>query len=634
MTSPGSDAASSAFHRAVAGRIWLLNVGASALLSALYLRHAPALRSFDVMATLALGLLANAALWTLVPGIFVQVVTRVVRSPGFFASITASVWTLAQTALFVDTVIYGIFRYHFNAMVWNVLTTSGAGDAVHIGAGQWGLVALGAAVYWLILHTLVRRLSSRAGRPALAGEPPSLPMRPGAVWGFVLAPAVVVAMGLYAHADFARNRYVMALSRLFPLYPQLTVKRLLRDEFGIEPAERVDVDLPAEGILLDYPKARPAIDPGGPRPDIVLIVVDSLRADMLEPEEMPHLTELPNARVFRNHLSGGNATRFGLFSLVYGLHGSYWNAVYAERRSPVLMDALIDLGYDTHVFSRVSMSYPEFRSTAWVRIEEQVEDQLISERPGGWDDGVVARFDEWLAGRPADAAPFFAFALIDAPHQDYHFPADEAVFTPYADEVDYLRLSQGASPEETRVLFNRYRNAVRYADESVGKMFASLAAHGLLDETIVVVTGDHGEEFFENGFHGHTSNFTAEQVRVPFVMSGPGIPPGQEGRPTSHIDLPATLLELLGADAADRGQWTLGGNLLTPEEERTRVVSGWDLLCLWNEQRAVVVPTATHRGGLEVYDDDWTIPDDDASVLRTMGPALGQLALDCRRFVR
>jgi membrane-anchored protein YejM (alkaline phosphatase superfamily) len=121
---------------------------------------------------------------------------------------------------------------------------------------------------------------------------------------------------------------------------------------------------------------------------------------------------------------------------------------------------------------------------------------------------------------------------------------------------------------------------VYYADQTTGRVLDAVRAHGRPENTLVVVTGDHGEEFWENGFWGHTSNFTRAQAHVPFVLAGPGIERGSEQRPTSHIDLVPTLLELLGADPRERAQWSLGENLLAPPAERVRVVAGWDSLGL------------------------------------------------------
>jgi membrane-anchored protein YejM (alkaline phosphatase superfamily) len=162
----------------------------------------------------------------------------------------------------------------------------------------------------------------------------------------------------------------------------------------------------------------------------------------------------------------------------------------------------------------------------------------------------------------------------------------------------------------------------------------ALAAHSLTEETLVVVTGDHGEEFFESGVWGHTSNFTRPQVHVPLVLAGPEVQPGVEERPTSHVDLSVTVVELLGADPAARHQWSLGENLLAPPPARARVVSGWDTLGVFTSDVILEVPMAGYGGGIAVYDGRWQRRFDDEEILAREGKVLGTLALECRRFLR
>jgi len=613
------------------GQHWLLQVG---LLTLLCTRYSAGLRPETLRGGyfLAGGAVACAASLSVLPGLLCLGMAALLRSPRLLAWISATIWTLGLLLLYVDIRIYGIFRYHFNGLVWNVLTTPGADEAVHLGTRDL-LIPL--AVLALVLPAQAAAFTWLWRRNRERQEAPPRYVRPRSAWALFLVPNMVVVAGVYAWADLSRDPQVMAFSRVYPLYPRLTVKRFAERHLGMRMKERPEVDLPKSGILLDYPRAPIALAPDGPRPNVLVVVIDSLRADMLEPEVMPRTWELSRSgRVFRDHLSSGNATRFGIFGMVYGLHGSYWRSVYSEHRSPVLVDALLDNDYEVRVLTSASMDFPEFRSTAWVRVEDQVEDRLPSTRPGGRDDGVAARFEEWMAGRDP-AAPFFSFVLLDAPHQTYSFPDDCTPFQPYLERVSYASIDASAD-EETRIgLKNRYRNAVHYADRITGRILDALAAHGHAEDTLVVVTGDHGEEFFENGFWGHTSNFTRAQVHVPLVLAGPHVPPGEETRPTCHIDLPGTLLELMGAEPALRDQWTLGANLLDPPSQRSRVVSGWDTLGLHVDGALFEVPMAGYGGaGIAVYDPTWKPVMDDEAVLAREGRQLAQLALDCRRFLR
>ncbi len=616
-------------------RLWLANIALSALICTLYLPHAPRPDSLLGWLVLAIQLASSAVTLTIAPGLLMLLAAWIVRWPRALGFVSAFVWSLFQLALLVDTRIYGLFRYHFNGLVWNVMTTPGADEAVHVDRSEWlvvaaigvGLCAAEAVAFAL----LVRRARTRRAK----GERAPRLTRPAWVWSLVLVPVVLADKAVFAHADVVRDRKVLASSELFPFYQRVTVKRFLREHFGLELAEREEVELPDGDLLLDYPHAMPALGPQAQHTSIVMVAVESLRGDMLAPATMPHLSELAQrGRVFTDHLSGGNATRFGLFTLIYGLHGSYWRPIYNEHRSPVLVDALLAAGHEIRVLTSASMDYPEFRSTAWVRVEDAVEDRLPTQREGARDDGVAERFEQWLAEREPKERPFFAFVQLDAPHQAYSFPSDHEVFRPFAPRVRYLDISSGAAPGEVEQLFNRYRNSVHYVDSILARMYAALEASGAAEHTLFLVTGDHGQEFFENGYFGHTSNFTREQTQVPLVLIGPGIVPGIETRPTSHIDVPCTLLELLGADPALRSQWTLGRSLLDPDPERRRIVGGWDDAGLIAPGGIVYVPLESYGGMLQGYDAHWKPLPDDLALIRAEGPALLELALDCKRFLR
>ena len=131
---------------------------------------------------------------------------------------------------------------------------------------------------------------------------------------------------------------------------------------------------------------------------------------------------------------------------------------------------------------------------------------------------------------------------------------------------------------------------------------------------------------------------TAEQCAVPLLLHGAGIEPGVVTRRTSHIDLPATLLEHLGADPSLREAWTLGGNLNeepADAEERRRVVSAWKLIGMQTPGGHVLrVPlhdASSFR--VEVYDERWQLEVDDEEILQRERGQLERLAAQCTRFL-
>jgi membrane-anchored protein YejM (alkaline phosphatase superfamily) len=251
------------------------------------------------------------------------------------------------------------------------------------------------------------------------------------------------------------------------------------------------------------------------------------------------------------------------------------------------------------------------------------------------DEQAAEALIEWLAAREDGRRPYFTFLLLDSPHQTYSHPPGATPFLPSAPDLDYMAMTRngGPPPELLDAVRNRYRNAVHHADDVLGRVLERLDASARRSETLVVVTGDHGEEFRECGFFGHTSAFTPPQLAVPFLMRGPGVANGIETRPTSHLDFAPTLLELLGADPAARASWTLGGHLLEPDPDAPRVLAGWNELGIWTPEAILRVPLSRLEFDVEVYDYDWNAVPDNFDVLQREHDVLEAVGEECNRFL-
>lgn len=615
-------------RRTAAQWLWLFNIAVGALVGLSYLEAEHLPRSPALWLFAHLGLLSAVATLSLVPGALVWLAVRSRLRPRGLAAVAASTWMLFLLALVIDTRVWGLFRYHFNSAAWNLITTRGSEDSYRLGARVWavgGGLALGLfaleLLAWRWLAT-VEHGSARARRWR----------RPASIAVALLLLAVGVEKSIYAGAELQQDARVSAVSRAFPLYPRVSVVPMLPEPLAPELAPVVT--LATEGATLDYPREWPALAADGPRHNVLFLVIDSWRGDMAGPGDTPSLAaRAPRARVFEDHYSGGNGTRFGVFSMLYGLHGSYWWPVLEAGRAPVLLETLLAAGYQPGVFSSASMDYPEFRRTAWSGIAPGVHDEFGDARASVRDQRVAEACVRFVRERDP-SKPFFAFVLLDSAHQKYDFPDGADPFRPYAREIDYVELAGSRDPQLQELVRNRYRNALLHADRVAGWLLDELERDGELARTLVVVTGDHGEEFAENGHWGHTGNFTPEQVRVPLFLSGPGIEPGIEHRPTSHVSLPATLLELLGADPRSRSRWTLGDNLLDPVEGRERVVASWEDVGLWTEGGLLRVPREPAAGmTISVWDERWQLVPDQRGALAAGRASLERLAEECGRFL-
>ena len=122
---------------------------------------------------------------------------------------------------------------------------------------------------------------------------------------------------------------------------------------------------------------------------------------------------------------------------------------------------------------------------------------------------------------------------------------------------------------------NRYINSVHHLDMQYGRIFDYLKTHQLLDNTIVILIGDHGEEFMEHGFWGHNSTFVDQQIRTPLVIYVPGMKPLVSDQVTSHMDVIPTIMPKLGV-SNPTSDYALGYNLLSGEKRHYTYCSDWD----------------------------------------------------------
>jgi membrane-anchored protein YejM (alkaline phosphatase superfamily) len=356
---------------------------------------------------------------------------------------------------------------------------------------------------------------------------------------------------------------------------------------GIEAQAQGPEHLKLGALRVRYPLAPVTRDPAAPRYDIVWLVSESWRADMLDPAIMPATCAFAaQALDFRHHFSGGNGTRMGMFSMFYGIYGSYWFSFLNETRGPALIDLLLDSGYETAIYTSAVFSYPEFDKTIFRRIPTADLHEGDEKLPGWKNDrkNVTHLLDDIDHRDPA--RPFFAFMFFESPHAQYYFPEESVIRRPYLENFNYAITNLEAN---IGLIKNRYINACHHLDSQLARVFAHLEEKGLLDSTIVIVTGDHGEEFLEKGHWGHHGAFTDEEIRVPLVIWAPGQAPRQETRMTSHLDLVPTVMTQLGVTNPPE-DYSLGHDLFGPDRPERPVVADWDRLACVSAAGKAIVP--------------------------------------------
>lgn len=479
-----------------------------------------------------------------------------------------AVASTAGCLLFIQTdrIIYDLYNFHFNGFVANLLFTPGGVSSLGGGADT----------YVGIAGIVLRTLAVQCGLYALGLYVPAgiaALVRPR--WMAIAAGILLAAQALlYGVADLRNDGNIRLSAKVYPLYQRVTFRNVV-GWAGYKFERRVGMTASAVKGRLRYPLHPVAFSAVQRPPNIIMLVSESMRWDRLTPEIMPRTWAFAGrAQRFTQHYSSGNGTREGLFGMFYGLYGSYWQSFLHDGRPPLLMQRLQALDYQFDLRTSARFTYPEFNRTLFASMPKELQYEG-SDALHPWQnderniDGLLQFLDKRDRNRP-----FMSFMFFNATHARYSFPDTSVVKRPYLENLNYAELSKESLAPHIDQLLNRYANAAHSIDAQMGRVFAYLEQNGLLDNTIVIVTGDHGEEFLEKGFWGHNSSFVEEQTHTPMVVWKPGMTPATVDRLSSHVDISTTLLQELGAPA-DSTNYSLGRNLFDESPRAYVVSSDW-----------------------------------------------------------
>ena len=295
------------------------------------------------------------------------------------------------------------------------------------------------------------------------------------------------------------------------------------------------------------------------RPNLLLVVIDTLRADRssaygYELDTTPALRGLAGQGVrFEAAYAPSATTGPSHATLFTGLqpyaHGVLKNGLVLGDEHATLAETLTAAGYQT---AAVVSSYVLHRKFGFARgfasYQDDFDPQDATLRPESWEGERVEAFDrraehtteralDWLRDRDS-SRPFFLFVHYFDPHDPYVAPPEwqrRFAAPEGADRAGHARALYDAE--------------VAYTDAWIGRLLAGLQELGLEAGTLVVVTADHGEGLFDHGYFYHGVQLYEEAVRVPLLVRWPG---GLDGgrvvtEPVALVDLLPTLLELTGS---------------------------------------------------------------------------------------
>jgi len=290
----------------------------------------------------------------------------------------------------------------------------------------------------------------------------------------------------------------------------------------------------------------------GPKKNVVIIMVDTLRVDRLGASGYqrdgksltPRLDGfLAQAVWFKRTYANANNTPRSMPSFMTSRYPSLVKVDQVHSKYPRVDDAnvmlfeqlqaagLRTIGEASHFYFRPERNFTQ-------GFDAFDNDGALDVGPSNKDSAsprIVPRVLAQLAERGKDGVPFAMFVHLFEPHSSF---VEHAGFPPVTESG-------------TKAHAQRYDYEIAFVDQYIGQILDGLDAAGLTDQTIVVLMSDHGEAFGEHNFAGqsmfHGTNLYDEQLRVPFAFRVPGAAPHAVDTVVQLLDLAPTVVELAGA---------------------------------------------------------------------------------------
>lgn len=289
--------------------------------------------------------------------------------------------------------------------------------------------------------------------------------------------------------------------------------------------------------------------------DIYLFILESVRDDLLDEIVAPNLSEFRNnSLTFTKAMANGNATHYGWYSIVNSRVPLYWesykNKKYKKGSESLLV--LKKMGYRINVHSSKDLSYLGADNTMFGS-DHSLLDYITDYRPESipaMDLKVTETLVDLIDAKNRQD-PSINIIFWDSTHYPYRWPKGmDGERIPYAGSEEAgvsLNKAREMAINEPDMILNRYRNSIKFADSLFGRFIQSLKAQGRYDDSIVIVVGDHGQQFMEHNYLMHGRTLFAEDLHIPLYVHAPGYGPRKIDRVASQIDIMPTILELVDA---------------------------------------------------------------------------------------
>ncbi len=433
----------------------------------------------------------------------------IVKNNRTFRGLTVIFSTICTTLLLFDTAVFNRFNLHLSSVVWNLLVNPENGEM----SRDWQIFFAPMPIILLAQMLFSRwsweKLRSLERQKWLKGT------------GIFLTATFIATHLIYAWADAYLYRPITMQRSNFPLSYPMTARSFL-EKHGFLDGEEYTQKLAQEGRLdalkIDYPKKELTYAPITHKPNILIVTVSGLRHDAISNEKMPKLAEFATSSTeFTNHYSTGNSNNAGLIGLFYGLNANYTDSILSNHTQSVLIEKLRAENYQLGLFSATNFKDSVFRQALF---REMKLSSNKTNKPN--NESAVKNLNDFIKAQKTDS-PWFAYLDL-------------------ALEVKSL---------------SDYDRTLQDIDSLLAKALESTP----LENTLVIITSEHGVTFNEMNEKERENYFGRDEVQVPLLVYWKDLPVGKQYGLSSHTDiLPALMRQIFHVENRLM-DYTQGANL-------------------------------------------------------------------------
>ncbi len=391
--------------------------------------------------------------------------------------------------------------------------------------------------------------------------------KPGTLTGAkIYAFLIILLMVFISEQVYSRDNFNYFARREYPLYCQLfsSGKHTVEIKIPSSPGNNETENYISSIKKLENPQ------------DILIILLESFRWDMIDENISPNIYSLGKTGLtFKQSYSDAIYTSLAWNSFLMDMPAATLERDIEEFNitSPgsLPLRILKKAGYDVKLSFSANFNWNNFYNRvngrdklidkyfcaydSFQKVERNVLDKKACEK-------IV----HWIQNQKA-ASPSIMFLQLDSTHYPYYAESNAKVFHPFAEEINPLELS---SDEGIKLLFNRYKNAVRNVDNRIGEVIAALKKNGKYDSTVIAIVGDHGEGF-SRGMIGH-SVLHDDIKRLPLIVKLPGREAGEIKTPVTQRDIFPSIFDHLAIRGLN-SSLLKGKSFLNNDDEKRPVLT-------------------------------------------------------------